>query len=169
MPHCESVNCVQQARGSTLDRGNRPTFVVNQHLHSSNFLQSFSIFISNETKKKFRQITLSYVVSYAATNDLTWRMLVRTTDIEMADHLCVFGYVLSVHHFVQISNRILSMCKHMVFLPYVSFGGLSNGLIWCTSQHNHLVDNDELFAYALTMFFFYVVWQLYLVTDKNNL
>merc|ERR1740123_2620911 len=101
------------------------------HLHSSNFLQSFSIFISNfETKKKFfRQITLSYVVSYAVTNDLTWRMLVHTTDIEMADHLCVFGYVLSVHHFVRISNRILSMCKHMAFLPYVSFGGLSNGLI----------------------------------------
>ena len=95
------------------------------HFHFE-FRNKKEIFSSN-------QITLSYVVSYAVTNDLTWRMLVHTADIEMADHLCVFGYVLSVHHFVRISNRILSMCKHMAFLPYVSFGGLSNGLIWCMS------------------------------------
>ena len=113
-------------------------------------------------KEIFRQITLSYVVSYAATNDLTWRMLVHTTDIEMAGHLCVFCYVSSVHHFVWISSRNPLLCKCMAFLPYVSFGVLSYGLIWCMSWHNHLVDIDELFAYAL-MFFFFVIWQLYLL------
>ena len=105
---------------------------------------------------------MSYVVSYAATNDLTWRMLVRTTDIEMADHLCVCDYVGSVHRYEQISSHSLSTGKHKAFLPCVSFGVLSYGLIWCMSWHNHLVDIDELFAYAL-MFFFFVIWQLYLL------
>ena len=77
--------------------------------------------------QKIRQITLSYGVSYAATNDLTWRMLVRTTDIEMADHLCVCDYVGSVHRYEQISSHSLSTGKHKAFLPCVSFGELSNG------------------------------------------
>ena len=112
--------------------------------------------------KEIHQITLSYGVSYAAKNDLIWRMLVHTTDIEMAGHLCVFCYVSSVHHFVWISSRNPLLCKCMAFLPYVSFGVLSYGLIWCMSWHNHLVDIDELFVYAL-MFFFFVIWQLYLL------
>jgi len=92
---------------------------------------------------KIRQITLSYGVSYAATNDLTWKMLVRTTDIEMAYRLCVCDYVGSVHRYEQISIHSLSTGKHKAFLPCVSFGELSNGWIWYKSWCNLLGDNDE--------------------------
>ena len=138
--------------------------------HSKKASKKLHLFINMTTAlewiyifyKEIHQITLSYGVSYAAKNDLIWRMHVHTTDIEMAGHLCVFCYVLSVHHFVWISSHNPLMCKCMAFLPCVSFGVLSYGLIWCMSWHNHLEDIDELFVYAL-MFFFFVIWQLYLL------
>ena len=44
-----------------------------------------------------------------------------------------YSHLAAIHRFGQISNHILSNGIHMVFLPYVSFDGPSNGLIWYKS------------------------------------
>ena len=94
--------------------------------------------IIKKCKKQFKnksenQITWSCDVSYVATDDQTWRMLAHITGIETGDPRYVFDCGESIHRFGQISNHILSNGIHMVFLPYVSFDGPSNGSIWYKS------------------------------------
>merc|ERR1711974_205810 len=93
-------------------------------------------FIPQATSFMHGRFTLSCDVSYATTNDLTWRRHVHITCIGRDDLQYVFWYVLSIHPIWRISSHNPSMYTHMAFHPYESFGVPSSDWIWYRSLYN---------------------------------